>query len=82
MPSQGYAMYDPANNRLEILRPGENCTRYISCTNLNTNSDKVFGLHIDGDEIWVQVGPLQNQRPNREIGYRFSSLTGGHGRSL
>jgi hypothetical protein len=28
------------------------------------------------------VGPKQNQRPNRKIGYRFSSLSGGHSRMV
>lgn len=82
MLSDGYAQYDPTRNRLEVVRPGENCTRYINCINLNPRSDKVFGVQIDGDEIWVLIGPLQNQRPNRKIGYRFSSLTGGYGRMM
>lgn len=82
MGSVGYAIYDPNQNRLEVVRPGENNTRYIPCTNLNPNSDRVFGVQIEGDEIWVLVGPKQNQRPNRKIGYRMSSLNGGYGRML
>jgi hypothetical protein len=82
MASAGYAIYDPDQNRLEVVRPGENSTRYIRCTNLNPNSDHVFGVQIEGDEIWVLVGPKQNQRPNRKIGYRFSSLSGGHSRMI
>jgi hypothetical protein len=82
MTSIGYAQYDATHNRLEIVRPGENCTRYINCTNLNPRSDRVFGVQVDGDEIWVLVGPVQNQRPTRKIGYRFSSLNGGHGAAL
>lgn len=82
MTSIGFAIYDEARNRLEVVRPGENCTRYINCVNLNPKSDRVFGLQIDGDEIWVLVGPHQNARPNRKIGYRFSSLSGGHGRNI
>ncbi|MEI6486231.1 MAG: hypothetical protein WCO11_08180 [Sphingomonadales bacterium] len=50
--------------------------------NLNPRQEKVFGVQIDGDEIWILVGPQQNQRPNRKIGYRFSSLNGGYGRLL
>lgn len=75
-------MYDPGLNRLEVVRPGENSTRYISCINLHPKNDRVFGVQVDGDEIWVLVGPHNNQRPNRKIGYCFSSLTGGYGRSL
>lgn len=82
MVSTGCATYDQANNRLEVVRPGENCTRYINCINLNPKSDRVFGIQIDRDEIWVLVGPHQNQRPSRKIGYRFSSLTGGYGRTI
>ena len=80
--SDGYAQYDPTRNRVEVVRPGENGTRYINCINLNPRSDKVFGLQIDGDEIWVLIGPPQNQRPNRKIGYRFSSLSGGNSRMI
>jgi hypothetical protein len=82
MASAGYAIYDPGQNQLEVVRPGENSTRHIRCTNLNPNSDHVFGVQIDGDDIWVLVGPKQNHRPNRKIGYRFSSLSGGHSRML
>ena len=82
MASTGYAIYDPDQNRLEVVRPGENSTRYIRCTNLNPKSDHVFGVQIEGDEIWVLVGPTQNHRPNRKSGYRFSSLSGGHSRMI
>ena len=82
MASMGHAIYDETRNRLEVVRPGENGTRYISCTNLNPKSDRVFGVQINGDDIWVMVGPHQNPRPNRKIGYRFSSLSGGHGRNI
>ena len=82
MPSTGYALYDLAGNRLEVIRPGENSKRYIPCTNLRPQSDKVHGVQVDGDEIWVLVGPLTNPRPNRKILYRFSSLSGGSSRSL
>jgi hypothetical protein len=82
MTSVGYAIYDPDQNRLKVVRPSENSTRYIRCTNLNPKSDHVFGVQIEGDEIWVLVGPKQNQRPNRKIGYRFSSLSGGYSRMI
>ena len=82
MSGNGYAMYNPQDNCLEVIRPGENVTRYINCTNLNPYSDRVHGVQIDGDDIWVLVGPHSNPRPNRKIGYSFSSLTGGHGHSL
>lgn len=35
MPSSGYAMYDAAGNRLEVIHPGENTKRYIRCTNIS-----------------------------------------------
>ncbi len=82
MASIGHAIYDETRNRLEVVRSGENTTRYIKCVNLDPKSLRVFGVQIDGDDIWVLVGPHQNARPNRKIGYRFSSLSGGHGRSI
>lgn len=82
MPSSGYAMYDPAGNRLEVIRPGENTKRYIRCTNIRPPHDKVHGVQVDGDDIWVLVGPSSNPRPNRKFLYRFSSLSGGGSRSL
>jgi hypothetical protein len=82
MASAGYAIYEQGQNRLEVVRPSENTIRYIRCTNLNPKSDHVFAVQIEGDEIWVLVGPKQNQRPNRKIGYRFSSLSGGHSRMI
>jgi len=57
-------------------------TRYIPCTNLNPAAMKVHGVQIQGDEIWVLVGPLVNPRPNRKIVYRFTSLSGGASSSL
>lgn len=82
MPSSGYAMYDPAGNRLEVIRPGESSKRYIPCTNIRPPHDKVHGVQVDGDDIWVLVGPSSNPRPNRKFLYRFSSLSGGSSRSL
>ena len=82
MPSQGYAIYDPSGNRLEVIRPGENSKRYIPCTNLRPQSDKVHGVQVEGDRIWVLVGPHSNPRPNRKFLYLFSSLSGGGSRSL
>ncbi len=74
MTSVGYAIYDSNKNQLEVIRPGENMTRYIHCTNLNPSAVKVHGVQISGDEIWVLVGPRTNPRPNRKFVYRFSSL--------
>lgn len=82
MPSPGYAIYDPTGNRLEVIRPGENSKRYIPCTNLRPQADRVHGVQVDGDEIWVLVGPLTNPRPSRKILYRFSSLSGGSSRPV
>ncbi|MEX6725882.1 hypothetical protein [Parapedomonas caeni] len=73
----GYALYDASNNRLEVIRPGETMKRHIPCLNLYPSADKVHGLQISGDEIWVFVGPHSNPMPNRKIIYRFSSLSGG-----
>ena len=77
MKSEGYASYDPATNSLEVIRPGENTTRRIPCNNLNPSSNRVYGVQIHGDEIWVLVSPPGNSRPNRKFIYRFSSLSGG-----
>jgi hypothetical protein len=79
---QGYAQYDADRNRLEVIRPGENMTRYIPCINLRPNADKVHGVQISGDEIWVFTGPLTNPRPNKKFIYRFSSLSGGSSKML
>ena len=73
----GYALYDAQNNRLEVIRPGETSKRYIPCMNLRPSADKVHGLQISGDEIWVFVGAHSNPMPNRKFIYSFSSLTGG-----
>lgn len=78
----GLAIYDPTNHCLEVIRPGENSKRYITCTNLRPQSDKIHGVQVNGDEIWILVGPMTNPRPNRKILYRFSSLSGGSSRSL
>ena len=77
MKSEGYATYDAATNSLEVIRPVENTTRRIPCSNLNPSSNRVHGVQIHGDEIWVLVGPPGNSRPNRKFIYRFSSLPGG-----
>jgi hypothetical protein len=77
MTSAGYAIYKEDRNELEVIRPGENMKRTIHCTNLNPASVKVHGVQIQGDEIWVLVGPNSNPRPNRKFIYRFSSLAGG-----
>jgi hypothetical protein len=78
----GYAVYDASNNRLDVIRPTENTTRYIKCNNLNPDFEKVFGVEIHGDEIWVIVGPQNNPRPNKKYIYFFSSLSGGGSRSI
>jgi hypothetical protein len=78
----GLAIYDESTNRLEVVRPGESSTRYIPCTNLRPAELHVFGVQVEGDEIWVLVGPKNNQRPNRKIIYRFSSLSGGSSTGL
>jgi hypothetical protein len=82
MAKSGIAMYDVQQNRLEIIRDGENMKRYITCTNLRPNYDRVHGVQVNGDEIWVLVGPPTNPRPNRKFIYRFSSLSGGSSTSL
>ena len=82
MTTEGYAIYDESTNSLEVVRPGENMTRRIPCTNLNPSANRVHGVQIHGDEIWVLVGPPTNSRPNRKYVYRFSSLSGGANSSL
>lgn len=82
MNADGYALYDEYSNSLEVIRPGENITRHIPCTNLNPSSERVHGVQIHGDEIWVLTGPSTNPRPNRKYIYRFSSLAGGASSSL
>jgi hypothetical protein len=77
MITDGYATYNESTNSLEVTRPGENMTRRISCTNLNPATERVHGIQIHGDEIWILVGPHTNPRPNRKYIYRFSSLSGG-----
>jgi len=49
----------------------------MSCTNFRPNQEQVFGVEVHSDEIWLLVGPLNNQCLNRKIIYRFSSLSGG-----
>ena len=80
--TQGYAIYDVTNNRLEIVRPNESMTRYIPCNNLRPEQERVFGVQIEGDEIWVLTGPHSNPRPNKKFIYSFSSLSGGSSRGL
>ena len=77
MQKAGLAMYDAASNRLQVVRPRENISRFIPCMNLRPASDKVFGVQVNGDEIYVLVGPHSNSRPNKKILYKFSSLSGG-----
>lgn len=75
--ASGYATYDPQKNQLQIVRSNESLKRYILCTNFRPNQEQVFGVEVHGDEIWLLVGPLNNQRPNRKYIYRFSTLSGG-----
>jgi len=82
MSKGGIARYDERSNSLFVIRPGENSERKIKCTNLNPRSVKVFGVQVEGDEIWVLTGPKTNSRPNRKYIYKFSSLSGGSSRSL
>jgi hypothetical protein len=82
MGKTGYARYDERSNSLIVVRPGENSERKIRCTNLNPRAVKVFGVQIEGDEIWVLTGPKSNSRPNRKYIYKFSSLSGGSSRGL
>ena len=78
----GYAVYDESSNRLEVVRPNETTTRYIRCNNLRPEQERVFGVQVMGDEIWVLTGPRNNQRPNKKLIYSFSSLSGGASRGL
>lgn len=78
----GQAIYNPTNHCLEVIRPGDSMKRYIPCTNIRPPHDKVHGVQISGDDIWVFVGPNTNPRPNRKFLYRFSSLSGGSSRSI
>ena len=80
--SQGYAIYDASKNRLEVVRPNESMTRYIPCNNLRPEQERVFGVQIMDDEIWVLTAPHNNQRPNKKFIYSFSSLSGGSSRGL
>jgi FtsP/CotA-like multicopper oxidase with cupredoxin domain len=77
MSKSGYARYIESSNELEVIRPGENSTRRIRCTNLNPNRDHVHGVEIYGDEIWVLTNTNKNNRPNRKFVYKFSNLSGG-----
>lgn len=80
--AQGYAIYDASKNRLEVIRPNESVTRYIHCNNLRPEQERVFGVQVMGDEIWVLTAPHNNQRPNKKFIYSFSSLSGGSSSGL
>jgi len=82
MATGGLAIYLEKTNELEIIRPGETAKRKIKCVNLNPNSDKVHGIQIQGDVIWVLAGPKNNPGPNKKYKYQFSSLSGGSSHSL
>ena len=78
----GIAQYDSVNNRLEVIRPNETFTRYINCNNLRPEQERVFGVQVNGDEIWVLTSPKNNQRPNKKFIYTFSGLCGGRSTGL
>lgn len=78
----GYALYDADANELEVIRPGESVTRRFTCLNLNPGVDKVHGIQVEGDNIWILVGPRNNPRPNRKFLYKFSTLSGGSSRLI
>lgn len=82
MSKSGIARYDERSNTLLVIRPGENSEWKIKCTNLNPRSVKVFGVQVEGNEIWVLTGPKTNSRPNRKYIYLFSSLSGGRSKGL
>mgnify|MGYP003336659280 CR=1 FL=1 len=77
MSKSGIATYNKRTNELEVIREGESTKRKIKCTNLNPKSEKVHGVEIDGDEIYVLAGPNSNDRPNKKYKYSFRSLSGG-----
>ena len=77
MAKGGIARYDERSNSLFVIRPKENRERRIRCTKLNPKAVKVFGVQIDGNEMWVLTGPKTNSRLNRKYIYKFSSLSGG-----
>lgn len=81
MSNSGHAIFNPLHRRLEVLRNGESTIRYISCHNIPTDA-KVFGVTVDGDEIFLMVGNSTSARPSYKIIYRFSSLSGGNSISL
>ena len=82
MPKSGTAIYNQRTNELEVIREGESCTRKIKCLNLNPKSEKVHGVEVDGDDIYVLAGPNSNPRPNKKFKYSFRSLSGGSSRMI
>ena len=82
MTNKGYAQYNAGNNTLEVIRPGEQCTRIIRCSNLYPESVQVFAVEVDGNEVLVYVGPHTNRRPTHVRVYSMLSLTGGQLRSI
>ena len=73
----GLAIYDPHNNRLEITRKGESMKRYIPCTNIRPPHDKVHGIQVDGDDIWVwsDPAPTPDRTANSYTGSRPLVIT-------
>lgn len=78
----GLATYDRASNSLDVVRPGESFTRRIPCYNIYPQNERVFGIQVAGDDIWVLVGPKNNPRPDRRVCYQFSTLSGGSSQYL
>ena len=78
----GIARYDSQTNSLIVVRPNENVERKIRCVNLKPKAVKIFGVHVEGDEIWVLTGPRKSSRPKRKYIYKFSLLSGGSSQSL
>ena len=77
----GVARYSETANELVIVRKGESVTRRIRCMNLDPRRDRVWGVEIHGDEIFVLVSPKSNSGPNKALVYSFKKLSGGGGRT-
>jgi len=74
---QGYAMYNAANNTLEVIPPGARTRRVIRCAQIRPEHEQVHGVVIDGDAIRVYVGPYDHPRPTHACTYSFTSLGEG-----
>lgn len=74
MAKVGIARYVAEDNELEVIRPNESSPRRIRCNNLNPRNNRVWGVEVHDDAIWVLVG---DRRPNRKYIYSFKGLSGG-----